>query len=433
MKKEFKIMKRREFIKIIALSFVATNLIFDNNLSANNVFNNNGKQIIEFYCSGGADFRYLFAPTEEGEYKNLYFEKQNNILIEDDYEHITIDNKDIMIRKDAQQLKKSLLEGEIAVISNVWFSPNRDHNYSSKKALYGKNEPITPFNGTDSSWIGKIAGYTNKNTIQLSQYYSYACNIDKEEFNNDSQMISAINTRPFGIQNNNNSIDNALKRFYNNFHKNNSPIAKHFVSEEQNLINFSNKINNKLKNIQRVITNTNNKNLNDMVSNLFDTIDTRDILNSSNYYLSYGSWDFHRDFRDYDRFTNLFGDENALYTMISELKKRNLWNDTVIIINSEFGRQIKQNGSSGKDHGHGNLLFVAGGSINGGIYGDMFPNSEIEKFKSYRGYDIEGKTNGVSIYAKIADFISQGLGDTIYKDRNKFQIEQEFELFKSNT
>jgi len=150
--------------------------------------------------------------------------------------------------------------------------------------------------------------------------------------------------------------------------------------------------------------------------------------------MSYGSWDFHRDFNDLNyKFVKTFGDGNALYTMISELKKRNLWNDTVIVINSEFGRQIKQNGSNGKDHGHGNILFVAGGSVNGGIYGDMFPDSEIPKFKSSKGYDIEGKTNGVAIYAKIADFISQGLGNTIYQDRNEFQIEQEFELFKSNT
>ena len=37
---------------------------------------------------------------------------------------------------------------------------------------------------------------------------------------------------------------------------------------------------------------------------------------------------------------------------------------------SEFGRTARQNGTGGTDHGHGNVMFVLGGSIKGGkVYG----------------------------------------------------------------
>lgn len=44
--------------------------------------------------------------------------------------------------------------------------------------------------------------------------------------------------------------------------------------------------------------------------------------------------------------------------------------DTVILTMSEFGRAVAENGSRGTDHGHGNAMFVIGGSVKGGnVYG----------------------------------------------------------------
>ena len=424
-------MERRVFFKTIALSLVATTAIFNSkNLLSSTNFDSNGKQIIEFYCYGGADFRFLFAPFDEGEYKELYFDKQSDIIFPEDYQNIKIDNKDYLIRKDANQLIDMFQNNEIAIIPNTWFSPNRDHNYSSKKTLISIEEDITPINEVQSSWIGKISGYTNKNTISLTTYFSYATKID-DNFP-DSKSITAINTRPFGIQNSNNFVDKALERFYLKSESQNLQ-AKHFLNQQRNIISLSKEVNSFLETKTPVEPTTTSSFLNNQIVSLFDTIDANKIFNSSNYFLNYGSFDLHNELLSYNyKYTNVFGDKQGLYTIVQELKKRNLWNDTVIVINSEFGRQIKQNGRKGKDHGHGNLLFVAGGAVNGGIYGDMFPQSEIDKFKSSVGYDIEGKTNGIAIYAKIADFISQGLGETIYENIQDVQIEQEFELFKSN-
>jgi uncharacterized protein (DUF1501 family) len=47
------------------------------------------------------------------------------------------------------------------------------------------------------------------------------------------------------------------------------------------------------------------------------------------------------------------------------------WQDTVVVILSEFGRTFRENGNRGTDHGHGNVIWVLGGTVNGGrVYGD---------------------------------------------------------------
>ena len=42
------------------------------------------------------------------------------------------------------------------------------------------------------------------------------------------------------------------------------------------------------------------------------------------------------------------------------------WNNTVVVVVSEFGRTFRENGDKGTDHGHGTVHWVLGGKVNGG-------------------------------------------------------------------
>jgi uncharacterized protein (DUF1501 family) len=42
------------------------------------------------------------------------------------------------------------------------------------------------------------------------------------------------------------------------------------------------------------------------------------------------------------------------------------WQNTVVVVLSEFGRTFRENGDRGTDHGHGSVYWVLGGSISGG-------------------------------------------------------------------
>jgi len=46
------------------------------------------------------------------------------------------------------------------------------------------------------------------------------------------------------------------------------------------------------------------------------------------------------------------------------------YQDTVVLVISEFGRTLKENGNGGTDHGHGNVVWLMGGPVRGGkVYG----------------------------------------------------------------
>jgi uncharacterized protein (DUF1501 family) len=47
----------------------------------------------------------------------------------------------------------------------------------------------------------------------------------------------------------------------------------------------------------------------------------------------------------------------------------NEWNNTVVVVVSEFGRTFRENGNRGTDHGHGTVYWVLGGAVNGGRIG----------------------------------------------------------------
>ena len=64
---------------------------------------------------------------------------------------------------------------------------------------------------------------------------------------------------------------------------------------------------------------------------------------------------------------------------------------TVILVVSEFGRTARENGNGGTDHGHGNVMWVMGGSVNGGkIYGN-WPG--LEEDELHEGRDLAVTTD----------------------------------------
>jgi uncharacterized protein (DUF1501 family) len=47
-----------------------------------------------------------------------------------------------------------------------------------------------------------------------------------------------------------------------------------------------------------------------------------------------------------------------------------VFDDTTVLVISEFGRTVRQNGTGGTDHGHGNVMWALGGGVAGGkVYG----------------------------------------------------------------
>jgi uncharacterized protein (DUF1501 family) len=75
------------------------------------------------------------------------------------------------------------------------------------------------------------------------------------------------------------------------------------------------------------------------------------------------------------------------------------WADTVVVVLSEFGRTVHENGDAGTDHGHGNVVWVMGGPVNGGkILGD-WPG--LAPGRLYQGRDLAVTTDYRSVLAAV--------------------------------
>lgn len=76
-----------------------------------------------------------------------------------------------------------------------------------------------------------------------------------------------------------------------------------------------------------------------------------------------------------------------------------LYLDTTVVVMSEFGRTVKENGSGGTDHGHGNAMWLLGGGVSGGnVLGD-WPG--LASSSLYEGRDLAVTTDYRDVIGSI--------------------------------
>ena len=81
-----------------------------------------------------------------------------------------------------------------------------------------------------------------------------------------------------------------------------------------------------------------------------------------------GGWDTHEEQGGADGWLgNLIDDFGASLTAFYTDMQDYLADLTVVTM-SEFGRRVTENSSRGTDHGHGNVMFVMGGGVRGGVH-----------------------------------------------------------------
>lgn len=88
----------------------------------------------------------------------------------------------------------------------------------------------------------------------------------------------------------------------------------------------------------------------------------------------------------------------ALYTDLDGAGSQNYNNRTTVVVQSEFGRRLRENADNGTDHGHGNLMMAMGGQVNGGIFGQWpgLANDEL-----FDGADLAVTTDFRTVLSEI--------------------------------
>lgn len=195
-------------------------------------------------------------------------------------------------------------------------------------------------------------------------------------------------------------------------------------------------------NARRVLRNTG---FGRQIRNFYDSIATNDLLDGRVLSLEYGGWDSHANQRRIpaelatnpnttenrgiesglrDIFGGQYGNNpafpdslhggfSALWASLPNASDRQ---NIVLTIAGEFGRQIRDNGDAGTDHGEGNLMLVISESLNGGVFGEIFQDAEVDKYDdtSLRTPDIDSRTAIDHVFGSVADWVTPGSSNSIF-------------------
>ena len=157
------------------------------------------------------------------------------------------------------------------------------------------------------------------------------------------------------------------------------------------------------------------------MGNIYDCFVGADLFNMRVLSAEYTGWDTHNDEKNRfeSRIEDIFGTGKGLDTLTQALESINANDSVVYSINTDFGRQLRVNGTNGCDHGVGNYAILIGRGLSGGVYGEMFPASEITGAAGatrydQQGTDIEGRTSLERVLAEVCDWVEPGTSGVVF-------------------
>lgn len=135
------------------------------------------------------------------------------------------------------------------------------------------------------------------------------------------------------------------------------------------------------------------------------------------YYVTLGGFDTHAG--QNGRQENLLKQyAEGVAALVKDLKQAGLWNETLLMTFSEFGRRVAENGSRGTDHGTANNLFLmSGGLKKGGFYNAAPDLSDLEDG------DLKYKIDFRRVYATILkDWLAVDIKSVLSKNFDSLGI-----------
>ncbi len=96
---------------------------------------------------------------------------------------------------------------------------------------------------------------------------------------------------------------------------------------------------------------------------------------------------------------------DGMLAFYNDLSGQGLLSSTLVIVFSEFGRRITENGSLGTDHGAAGVMMALGGGVRGGLYGtaaDLRQDPANPTLENNAG-DVKHETDFRSVYARVID------------------------------
>lgn len=365
-------MNRRNFLSLTGTltggALLLPNFLFSYGSQKNLII---GEQCLVFIqLNGGNDGLNTFIPFEDP----LYYDLRPKIAIAKD--DVISRTKGMGFHPTLKGFAQMQQNGDLSIIQNVGYpEPNRSHFRSQEiwQTASDSNKYV------NEGWLGRYldlqcVNHTPTAGINIDS-------IDNLSLKGDSpNSITVKDPDRFKIKNikeetgvlsENSSLD-FVRKVANSVLEGSEEIQKALTKSTTKISYPKNALGKNLEWIGRLIKGN---------------------LNSKVYYTSQGGYDTHDNqlVIQNNKFKELDG---AIYSFYQDLKQADLLQNVTIVVFSEFGRRVKDNGN-GTDHGTAAPMFIIGGNNNGKIIGQNPNLSDLDKG------DLKFETDFRSVYATL--------------------------------
>ncbi len=429
------------------------------------------RSLVNVMFRGGADLRFLFMPAPshpDKTYLNTLWDVRQ-VLYDAAYNSYQemFDNEYLLTTDPASGLQFGIFKrcgwlqsefdaGRVAVVANAYCSRNRRHDQSILNADAGIPS-LSQLNFDRNGWGGRLVEQLDgqANVVELGQSISVFSKgstpgarfekvVHAEDMRN--MALAGVNPdSPAGSQRN--ILARALNAWYEArgpevaqdkpadwpyhvFFNNRDALQAFGLSVEQRLASCGDL---PLELQELAIS---NGDFAQQCKNLYDACQLPDVLNMRVMSMNYDGWDTHNN--EYAEIganlDDVFGTSGGLATtlpLIGQLPylEQSARDNLVFYFASDFGRQLRANGSSGTDHGRGTYSLLMGSAVRGGVYGELFPSQEVNPGTNgliplqTPGADIEGKTSTERILARACDWVQPDTSAAVFPDATIADIE----------
>ena len=340
-------MNRRNFLTLTG-TFTGGTLLLPDFLHA---FGSQSNLVIGEQClvfiqlNGGNDGLNTFIPFDNP----LYYDLRTKIAISKN--DVLSKNNGMGFHPSLKDFAKIQQNGDLSVIQNVGYpEPNRSH-FRSQEIWQTASNPNQYLN---EGWLGRYLD------LQCKEHQPTAgINIDNIDNlalkGNEPNAITVKDPNRFKVRTDNNETiklsDNPqldfVRKIANSVSEGSEEIQKALAKSTAESSYPKTGLGKNLEWIARLIKGN---------------------LNSKVYYTSQNGYDTH-DNQVAIQQRNLTELNDAVFSFYTDLKKANLLQNVTLVVFSEFGRRVKDNGN-GTDHGTAAPMFVIGGNTKGKIVGN---------------------------------------------------------------
>jgi len=365
-------MNRRNFLTLTG-TFTGGTLLLPNFLHA---FGNQPNLVLGEQClvfiqlNGGNDGLNTFIP-----YKNpLYYELRSKIALSKD--NIISKNNGMAFHPALKNFAEIQQKGDLTILQNVGYpEPNRSHFRSQEiwQTASASNHYL------NEGWLGRYLDLQCKEHqptagINLDAIDNLALKGNEPNFITvkDPNRFKIRNDKEENIKLSDNPQLDFVRKIANSVSEGSAEIQQALTKSTTEVSYPKTNLGKNLEWIARLIKGN---------------------LNSKVYYTSQNGYDTHdNQLAIHQR--NLEELDTAVFSFYSDLKTANLLQNVTLVVFSEFGRRVKDNGN-GTDHGTAAPMFIIGGSNQGKVLGNNPNLSDLQEG------DLKYQIDFRSVYAAL--------------------------------